>query len=101
MVVELYCDPVSFSTFVVTFQFAFAQTMISSLFALCNFPRISQLVAEGNYPTPRTVVRYYNLRMVVLRIAYSTAILIAHAYFRAFRISLIGVSVKAAPGIEQ
>ena len=101
MMIDLYFDFVSFSTFAVTFQFAFAQTMISWLFALYNFPRICQLVAEGSCPTLRTVVRYYNLLMAVLRIAYSTAILVAHAYFRAFRISLIGVSVKAAPGIEQ
>jgi hypothetical protein len=100
-VLDLYFDPVSFSTFVVMFQFAFAQTMIRSLFALYNFLRIRQLLAEGNYPTLRTVVRYYNLLMVVLRIAYSTPILIAHTYFRAFRISLIAVSVRAAPGIEQ
>ena|ERR1700738_3497775 len=101
MMVDLYFDFVSFSTFVVTFQFAFAQTMISPLFALYNFPRICQLVGEGNYPTLRTVVRYYSLVMVVLRIAYSTAILIAHAYFRAFCISLTTASVRSAPGIEQ
>jgi len=65
-----------------------------------GFIGIPKLVAEGNYPTLRSVVRYYNLRMVVLRIAYSTAILIAHAYFRAFCISLIAASVRAAPGIE-
>jgi hypothetical protein len=70
MMIDLYFDFVSFSTFVVTFQFAFAQTMISWLFALYNFPRICQLVAEGNYPTLRTVGRSYNLLMVVLRIAY-------------------------------
>jgi O-antigen/teichoic acid export membrane protein len=88
--VDLYFDPASFSKFVVTFQFAFAQTMISQLFALYNFPRICQLVAEGNYPTLRTVVRSYNLLMVVLGIAYSTAILITHAYFHVFRISVSG-----------
>jgi len=88
--VALYFDPSSFSKFVVTFQFAFAQTMISQLFALYNFPRICQLVAEGNYSTLRTVVRSYNLLMVVLGIAYSTAILITHAYFHVFRISISG-----------
>jgi len=98
--VDLYFNRASFSTFVVTFQFAFAQTMISWLFALYNFPRICQLVAEGSCPTLRTVVRYYNLLMAVLRIAYSTAILVAHAYFRAFRISLFAASRRAAPGIE-
>jgi O-antigen/teichoic acid export membrane protein len=88
--VDLYFDPVSFSKFVVTFQFAFAQAMISQLFALYNFPRICQLVAEGNYSTLRTVVRSYNLLMVVLGIAYATAILVAHAYFHVFRISVPG-----------
>lgn len=100
MMVDLYFNPVSFSTFVVTFQFAFAQTMMSWLFALYNFPRICQLVVEDNYPTLRTVVRSYNLLMVMLRIAYSTAILVAHTYFRAFRISLFAASFRAAPGIE-
>src|ERR1700722_2020437 len=88
--VDLYFDPASFSKFVVTFQFAFAQTMISQLFALYNFPRICQLVAEGNYSTLRTVVRSYNLLMVVLGIAYSIAILFTHAYFLVFRISVSG-----------
>jgi O-antigen/teichoic acid export membrane protein len=88
--VDLYFDPTSFSKFVVTFQFAFAQTMISQLFALYNFPRICQLVAEGNYSTLRTVVRSYNLLMVVLGIAYSIAILFTHAYFHVFRISVSG-----------
>jgi O-antigen/teichoic acid export membrane protein len=88
--VDLYFDPVSFSKFVVTFQFAFAQAMISQLFALYNFPRICQLVAEGDYSTLRTVIRSYNLLMVVLGIAYATAILVAHAYFHLFRISVSG-----------
>jgi O-antigen/teichoic acid export membrane protein len=88
--VDLYFDPASFSKFVVTFQFAFAQTMISQLFALYNFPRICQLVAEGNYSTLRMVVRSYNLLMVVLGVAYSIAILFTHAYFHVFRISVSG-----------
>jgi O-antigen/teichoic acid export membrane protein len=88
--VDLYFDPVSFSKFVVTFQFAFAQAMISQLFALYNFPRICQLVAERNYSTLRTVIRSYNSLMVVLGIAYATAILVAHAYFHVFRISVPG-----------
>jgi O-antigen/teichoic acid export membrane protein len=88
--VDLYFDPASFSQFVVTFQFAFAQTMISQLFALYNFPRICQLVAEGNYSTLRAVIRSYNMVMVVLGIAYAIAILITHAYFHVFRISVPG-----------
>jgi O-antigen/teichoic acid export membrane protein len=88
--VDLFFDPASFSKFVVTFQFAFAQAMISQLFALYNFPRICQLVAEGNYSTLRTVVRSYNLLMVVLGIAYSIAILITHVYFHMFHISVPG-----------
>jgi hypothetical protein len=88
--VDLYFDPASFSKFVVTFQFAFAQAMISQLFALYNFPRICQLVAEGNYSTLRTVIRSYNLLMVVLGIAYATAVLVVHAYFHVFRISVSG-----------
>jgi O-antigen/teichoic acid export membrane protein len=88
--VDIYFDPVSFSKFVVTFQFAFAQAMISQLFALYNFPRICQLVAERNYSTLRTVIRSYNFLMVVLGIAYATAILVAHAYFHVFRISVPG-----------
>jgi len=75
--------------------------MISSPFTLYNFPRIRQLAWEGNRPTPRTVVRYFNFLMVVLRIAYSTAILIAHADFRAFCISLTTASVGSEQGIEQ
>jgi O-antigen/teichoic acid export membrane protein len=88
--VDLYFDPASFSKFVVTFQFAFAQAMISQLFALYNFPRICQLVSEGNYSSLRTVVRSYNLLILVLGIAYSAAILIAHAYFHIFHISISG-----------
>ena len=88
--VALYFDPASFSIFVVTFQFAFAQAMISQLFALYNFPRICQLVSEGNYSSLRTVVRTYNLLILVLGIAYSAAILIAHAYFHIFHISVSG-----------
>jgi len=88
--IALYFDPISFSKFVVTFQFAFAQTMISQLFALYNFPRICQLVAEGNYPALRMVIRTYNLLMLVLGIAYSVAIFIAHAYFHVFHISVPG-----------
>ena len=88
--VALYFDPFSFSKFVVTFQFAFAQTMISQLFSLYNFPRICQLVAEGNYPALRMVIRTYNLLMLVLGIAYSVIILIAHAYFHVFHISVPG-----------
>jgi len=88
--VDLYFNPVAFSKFVVTFQFAFGQTMISQLFALYNFPRICQLVAEGNYATLRTVIRTYNMLMVALGIAYSTAILFTHFYFHIFRISVFG-----------
>jgi O-antigen/teichoic acid export membrane protein len=88
--VDLYFDPASFSKFVVTFQFAFAQAMISQLFALYNFPRICQLVAEGNYSTLRAVIRTYNLLMLVLGMTYSAAILIAHAYFHIFHISVAG-----------
>jgi O-antigen/teichoic acid export membrane protein len=88
--VSMYFDPDSFSKFVVTFQFAFAQAMISQLFALYNFPRICQLVAEGNYAALRMVIRTYNLLILVLGIAYSTSILVAHAYFHAFRISVSG-----------
>jgi len=88
--VALYFDPASFSIFVVTFQFAFAQAMISQLFALYNFPRICQLVSEGNYSSLRTVVRTYNLLILVLGITYSAAILIAHAYFHIFHISVSG-----------
>ncbi len=88
--VALYFDPASFSKFVVTFQFAFAQAMISQLFALYNFPRICQLVAEGDYPALRMVIRTYNLLMLVLGIAYSIAILFTHAYFHVFRISVSG-----------
>jgi len=91
--VDLYFDPVSFSKFVVTFQFAFAQSMIGQLFSLYNFPRICQLVAEGNYPELRLVIRTYNLLMVVLGIAYSVVILIAHAYFHVFHISVPGFIV--------
>jgi len=88
--VDLYFDSASFSKFVVTFQFAFAQTMISQLFALYNFPRICQFVAEGNYSNLRTIVRSYNLLMVVLGISYSVAILVAHIYFHLFHISVSG-----------
>jgi O-antigen/teichoic acid export membrane protein len=88
--VNMYFDPVSFSKFVVTFQFAFAQAMISQLFALYNFPRICELVAEGNYSALRTVIRTYNLLMLVLGISYAAAILFAHAYFHIFRISVSG-----------
>jgi O-antigen/teichoic acid export membrane protein len=88
--VSMYFDPVSFSKFVVTFQFAFAQAMISQLFALYNFPRICELVTEGNYSALRTVIRTYNLLMLVLGISYAVAILFAHAYFHIFRISVSG-----------
>jgi O-antigen/teichoic acid export membrane protein len=88
--VSMFFDPDSFSKFVVTFQFAFAQAMISQLFALYNFPRICELVAEGNYASLRMVIRTYNLLMLVLGIAYSAAILIAHAYFHVFHISVSG-----------
>jgi O-antigen/teichoic acid export membrane protein len=88
--VSMYFDPISFSKFVVTFQFAFAQAMISQLFALYNFPRICELVTEGNYWTLRTVIRTYNLLMLVLGVSYAVAILFAHAYFHIFRISVSG-----------
>jgi O-antigen/teichoic acid export membrane protein len=88
--VSMYFDPVSFSKFVVTFQFAFAQAMISQFFALYNFPRICELVAEGNHSALRTVIRTYNLLIVVLGISYAVAILFAHAYFHIFRISVSG-----------
>ena len=88
--VALYFDPASFSKFVVTFQFAFAQAMLSQLFALYNFPRICELVAKGNYPTLRMVIRTYNLLMLVLGVAYSVAILVAHIYFHVFHISVSG-----------
>ena len=88
--VNLYFDPASFSKFVVTFQFAFAQAVISQLFALYNFPRICELVAKGNYPALRMAIRTYNLLMLMLGIAYSAVILIAHAYFHVFHISVSG-----------
>ena len=43
--VDLYFDPVSSRTFVATFQFATAQTMIGQRLALYNFLRISRLLA--------------------------------------------------------
>lgn len=88
--VALYFDPASFSKFVVTFQFAFAQAMLSQLFALYNFSRICELVASTNYSTLRTVIRTYNLLMLVLGVAYSVAILVAHIYFHVFHISVSG-----------
>jgi O-antigen/teichoic acid export membrane protein len=91
--VALYFDPASFSKFVVTFQFAFAQAMISQLFALYNFSRICELVAATDYSTLRTVIRTYNSLILVLGIAYSAAILVAHAYFHVFHISVSGFVV--------
>jgi O-antigen/teichoic acid export membrane protein len=88
--VSLYFDPASFSTFVVTFQFAFAQAIISQLFALYNFPRICELVAQGNHSKLRTVIHTYNILMLALGITYVVAVLVAHRYFHVFHIAVSG-----------
>jgi O-antigen/teichoic acid export membrane protein len=94
--VSLYFDPASFSKFVVTFQFAFAQAMISQLFALYNFPLICELVSGRDYSKLRDVVRTYNWLTAVLGIGYSVAILVAQKYFQMFHISILGFVILSA-----
>jgi O-antigen/teichoic acid export membrane protein len=88
--VSLYFDPLRFSKFVVTFQFAFAQVMVSQLFALYNFPLICGLVAEGNHARLRSVIRIYNAAMSILGVGYSAAILLAYNYSHVLHIDVLG-----------
>jgi O-antigen/teichoic acid export membrane protein len=88
--VNLHFDPIEFSTFVVTFQFAFAQAMISQLFALYNFPRICELVAGDNQGKLQKLIRIYNILILASGTAYAAAVLGAHVYFDVFHISVSG-----------
>jgi O-antigen/teichoic acid export membrane protein len=91
--VSLYFDPLYFSKFVVTFQFAFAQVLFSQLFALYNFPLICALVADRKHVRLQSVIHIYNLAMVVLGIGYAAAILLVHVYFHVFHIDVLGFLV--------
>jgi O-antigen/teichoic acid export membrane protein len=91
--VSLYFDPLYFSKFVVTFQFAFAQVMVSQLFALYNFPLICELVAEKKHARLQSVIRIYNFAMAILGVGYSAAILLVHNYFHLFHIDVLGFVV--------
>jgi len=64
--VRLYFSSVTFSQFTISVQYAFAQAFFSQVFALYTFPLICRLVAQNQARELRSVIRSYNVLLVIL-----------------------------------
>ena len=88
--VRAYFEAPVFSRFVVTFQYAFAQTFLGQVMALYTFPLISRLVAGHDYGRLWQTIRTYNRWIVLLGVLYLLVVLGFHRWIYPLKIGAPG-----------
>jgi O-antigen/teichoic acid export membrane protein len=94
--VEHYFTTTQFSEFVVSFQYAYAQSLLSGTLAMYSFPLMCKLVTEHQNTRLRCVIRTYNLIYIGLGTLWIVGLLALQRLHLPLRIQSTGFLILGA-----
>jgi O-antigen/teichoic acid export membrane protein len=95
-IVEHYFSAAQFSEFVVSFQYAYAQSLLSATLTMYAFPLMCKLVTERQNTRLRWVIRSYNLIYIVLGTVWVVGLLALQRLYLPLRIQSTGFLILGA-----